>query len=213
MKVGILGTGNMAEALAKAWQRAGHTVVIGGRSAQKAAALAVRLGTGVTAAPPAEVPSGADAVVLAVSWEGIDELLSQAGAGSGNLSGATLIDCTNAIDFATGVLKPGSGSAAEHVAQRAPGAHVVKALHLYAGQSWLTPSPDGAPPRVVAMCGDESAALEVTGQLIRDLGGKPVVLGGLDRSRQLEDVAGFVVRLVGLGVNPVTAIPAVAGLS
>jgi 8-hydroxy-5-deazaflavin:NADPH oxidoreductase len=39
--------------------------------------------------------------------------------------------------------------------------------------------------------------------------GQVVVIGGLERGRQLEEVAGFVVRLVGLGVDPATAIPAV----
>jgi 8-hydroxy-5-deazaflavin:NADPH oxidoreductase len=211
MRIGILGTGSMAAALAQAWVRAGHTVALGGRSAAKAAALAERLGDGVTATAPGDLSRGSDAVVIAVSWDGIDDALKAAGAPEGYLAGTTLIDCTNAVDFASGRLIPASGSAVEYIAGVAVGANVVKALHLYAGQSWLTPVPSDAPPRVVAMCGNDKAALDIAGELVRDVGGAPVVIGGLERGRQLEEVAGFVVSLVRAGINPVTAIPAVTG--
>lgn len=118
-----------------------------------------------------------------------------------------MIDCTNAVDYASGKLKPEDGSAAEHVAAVAAGAHVVKALHLFAGTSWLTPDGHGQPPRTVAICGDDLTALENASQLIRELGGMPAVIGGLDHARQLEDVAGFVMQLVAAGHNPITAVP------
>ncbi|MEC3995531.1 hypothetical protein VSR01_19150 [Actinacidiphila sp. DG2A-62] len=44
-------------------------------------------------------------------------------------------------------------------------------------------------------------------QLVRDVGARPVVLGGLDRARQLEEVAGFVIALALNGTDPSTAIP------
>lgn len=186
LRIGILGTGTMATALAEAWTRAGHEILVGGRRA----------------APPADVVAASDAVLLAVSWSGVDAMLDLAGPG---LAGKPLIDCTNAVDFATGRLLPPSGSAAEHIAERS-GAHVVKALHLFAGTSWLT---DAGTPRTVAICGDDAAALALTERLIRDLGGTPATLGGLDRARQLEDVAGFVMGLVATGHDPATAVPAV----
>jgi 8-hydroxy-5-deazaflavin:NADPH oxidoreductase len=63
--------------------------------------------------------------------------------------------------------------------------------------------------RTVAMCGDDPSALDVASVLVRGLGGQPAVLGGLDRARQLEEVAGFVIRLVSRGFNPATTIPSV----
>jgi hypothetical protein len=36
--------------------------------------------------------------------------------------------------------------------------------------------------------------------------------GGLDHARQLEDVAGFVMRVVASGYNPTTAVPSVEPL-
>ena len=112
----------------------------------------------------------------------------------------------NPVDYATGQLKPASGSAAELVARVATGAHVVKALHLFAGASWPYVGPQDEVP-VVAICGDEPSALDRTTALIRDLGGRAGVVGGLTSARQLEEAAGFVMRIVASGHNPRFAVP------
>jgi predicted dinucleotide-binding enzyme len=122
-------------------------------------------------------------------------------------AGKAVIDCTNAVDYASGMLKVACGSAAEHIAGMAVGGHVVKALHLFAGTSWLSAPADGQRARTVAICGEDSAAIEIAAELIRDLGAVPAVIGGLDHARQLEDAAGFVMRLVAAGCNPTTAVP------
>jgi predicted dinucleotide-binding enzyme len=57
------------------------------------------------------------------------------------------------------------------------------------------------------MCGDDPAALRTVGQLASDAGGGPAVLGPLDRSRQLEEVAGFVIGLAFAGADPRSASP------
>lgn len=199
MRIGILGTGTFAGALATGWARAGHDIVIGGRSPAKAEALAEKVG-GV-ARPLADLPDGADAVLLAVTWTGVDEVLSAVG----SLTGIPLIDPTNPVDHGVGVHKL-DGSFAGHVAERAPGALVVKAFQLFPAALWTAP---GTGKATVAMCGDDSRALDVVGSLVRDVGGTPAVLGGLDRARQLEEVAGFVIGLAFAGVDPRSAVPAV----
>lgn len=95
----------------------------------------------------------------------------------------TVIDCTNAVDYADGLRKLPTGSAVEHIAERAVGSHVVKALHLFAGTSRLAPTPTGQPKRTVAMCGDDDAALGSAAELVRDLGGVPAVPGLRTRPR------------------------------
>jgi 8-hydroxy-5-deazaflavin:NADPH oxidoreductase len=61
----------------------------------------------------------------------------------------------------------------------------------------------------VAICGDDPVALQVVSELVRDVGGAPAVLGSLDRVRQLEEVAGFVIGLAFAGTDPNSAIPRV----
>ncbi|MBL7255547.1 NADPH-dependent F420 reductase [Paractinoplanes lichenicola] len=205
MRIAILGTGTFATALATGWTRAGHDVNIGGRSPQRAAAAAEA--SGAHYGPLPDIVKDADAVLLSVRWEGIADILTAVGAPDGSLTGKPLIDPTNAVDHGIGVLRTDPGRAiAQRVAELAPGAHVVKALHLFPSTRWTAPT---SPPVTVPICGDDPAPLQTVSSLIRDIGGTPVVFGGLDRARQLEEVAGFVITLAFAGINPQLAIPAV----
>lgn len=207
MRIGILGTGTLAAALGEGWARAGHEVAIGGRSHVKAEKLAERLGHGVLAVAPREAVIGRDAVLLAVSWDGVEDMLGLVGTSEGLLEGTPLIDPTNAVAHGVGTLLTEAGeSMASRIAGLAPGAHVVKAFHLFPAGQW-TGSLGGGQSRVtVAMCGDDSAALHVVGELVRDVGGTPAILGALDRVRQLEEVAGFVIGLAFAGFDPNSAV-------
>jgi 8-hydroxy-5-deazaflavin:NADPH oxidoreductase len=210
MRIGILGTGTLAEALGRGWTQAGHQLVIGGRSRAKADALAERLGGTARAATPREAVAGRDAVLLAVLWAGVEEILYSAGAADGTLAGTALIDPTNAVEHGVGVLLTKQGAAADRIATYAPGAHVVKAFHLFAADQWTSRPASGVhdgPAPTVAICGDDATALRVTGELIRDVGGLPAVIGPRSRARQLEEVAGFVIGLAFAGFDPASAVP------
>jgi predicted dinucleotide-binding enzyme len=208
MRIGILGTGTLATALGEGWARAGHAVVIGGRSQAKAEELAERLGHGVHAATPRETVAGRDAVLLAVSWDGVEDMLGSVGASDGVLAGIPLIDPTNAVTHGVGTLLTGHGeSMAGRIAGLAPGARVVKAFHLFPADQWTNPPGDDRPRVTVAMCGDDTTALNVVGELVRDVGGVPATVGALSRVRQLEEVAGFVIGLAFAGFDPGSAVP------
>ncbi|AHH17076.1 putative oxidoreductase [Nocardia nova SH22a] len=203
MRIAILGTGAMAAALGGGWVRAGHDVVVAGRSPDRAHVLATALGT--RAVPVGEAVTGADAVLLAVAHTGVADVLRAAGATTGALTGTTLIDPVNAMDHGGGPLRvPGGGSHAQRVAALAPGAHVVKAFHLFPSTRWTEPASE---PLTVPLCGDDAAALRTTGRLVRDLGAEPVVFGDLSRARQLEETAGFVISLAFTGIDPASAVP------
>ncbi|MEO3749103.1 NAD(P)-binding domain-containing protein [Streptomyces sp. B6B3] len=215
MRIGILGTGALAAALGEGWVRAGHAVVIGGRSPARAERLADRLGGGARAVPPREAVVGRDAVLLAVPWDAAEDMLRLAGASDGSLAGTPLIDPTNAVAHGVGVLLTEDGEPmARRIAGLAPGAHVVKAFHLFPAAQWTGTGAGPGTANVslvtVAMCGDEPAALDVVSELVRDVGGTPAVLGALDRVRQLEEVAGFVIGLVFAGCDPGSAVPRAA---
>jgi hypothetical protein len=206
MNIGILGTGNLAVALGRAWGSSGHAVVIVGRNPMHGENTARQIGGSATAAAPADFARLVDVVVVAVAYDGLGDALHLIGADHGSLNGKPVIDCTNAIDYVTGRLKPQTSSAAEFVASTATGANVVKALHLFAGASWPYTGPQSSSP-VVAICGDSPGALECAAVLITALGGRSVVIGGLESARQLEEAAGFVMRMVAAGANPTLAVP------
>lgn len=205
MRIAILGTGLLAAALGARWTRAGHVVTVAGRSLVKAQTLAARLGGNARATTVREAVVGVDAVLLAVAWTGVEDILTGAEASAGALAGTTLIDPTNAVAHGVGVLTtPAGRSGAQHVAALAPGAHVVKAFHLFPAEQWNDPE---SLPVTVTICGDHPHALRVTETLARDAGAETAVLGGLDRARQLEEAAGFVIGLAFKGFDPRAAVP------
>jgi hypothetical protein len=102
MRIGILGTGTLAGALGTSWARAGHDLVVGGRSRLKAQELAERLGGAARAGTPREAVTGRDAVLLAVLCEGAQDILASAGAAEGALDGTPLIDPTNDVEHGVG---------------------------------------------------------------------------------------------------------------
>ncbi|HWD81927.1 MAG TPA: NAD(P)-binding domain-containing protein [Kribbella sp.] len=179
MRIGTLGNGLMAQALAGGWIRAGHTVMIGGRSAERAAEVAERVG----AVPGTleEAASYGDAVLLAVPAEVAVEVARLVP------DGTILVDCTNAIDPRDFTLA--QASVAEAVSDAAgPGVSVVKAFNLAADTVWRNPPPGLGVP----LCGDE-AEVEVVAELVRDLGCVPVLAGGLVRAKLLEATAALVI--------------------
>ncbi|MGH8882171.1 MAG: NADPH-dependent F420 reductase, partial [Stackebrandtia sp.] len=185
---------------------AGHSILVTGRSADRMKAAAEQVGAAATPVGPDQFAERADVVVVAIAWDGLAEALRLVGGPAGSLAGKTVIECTNPVDYTTGRLFPETGSAAELVASLSAGAHVVKALHLFAGASWpFTGEADTSP--VVAICGDDADALKRTATLIADLGARTAVLGGLATARQAEEAAGFVMRVVAAGANPRLAVP------
>jgi len=205
VKIGILGTGNLAVTLGCAWS-ASHTLLLTGRNPQHAADAADRIGAAAEAVDPGDIAGRADIIVVAVAWDGLAQALSLVGAADGALAGKVVLDCTNPVDYATGRLIPDSGSAAEVIARAAVGAHVVKALHMFAGSSWPFTGERASAP-VVAICGDDADALDQARSLIADLGGRAAVIGTLASARQAEETAGFVMRVVAAGANPRYAVP------
>ena len=204
MRVTILGAGNLAQALGHGWSKAGHELIVASRRYQRAEALAGRLGPAARAEPPRVAVRDTDAVLLAVPWAAVPDALRDAGGTTGALAGVPLIDPTNPVEHGVGeLLVPAGRSAAQRIAELAPGAHVVKAFHLLPAGHWSSP---GAGSAIVPLCGDDPDALSTVEALVTDLGARPVVLGPLARARQLEEAAGFVIGLAFRGMDPARAV-------
>ncbi|MET7622403.1 NAD(P)-binding domain-containing protein [Streptomyces sp. NPDC005408] len=200
MRISILGTGNMGDALGTQWARAGHELTVAGRDMDKAAALARRLGPAARAGTWAEAAAFGDVVLLAVRDHGIPAVLEAVGAADGALRGRVLIDCTNpVVPGAFTLVEPHSSSMAARIAQRAVGAHVIKAFNLCHADVWrMTPPLFHGRPLSVPLCGDDRDALSTVSSLVSDLGCVPVLGGGLERAGLLESTAAF---MMGLWIN------------
>jgi NADPH-dependent F420 reductase len=128
--VGVLGgTGDQGRGLAFRLAKAGQKVVIGSRSAERAAAAAAELGLGIEGADNADCALRSDVVIIAVPWEGHARTLEGL---RDELAGKLVIDCVNPLGFdrkGAYALKPGEGSAAEQAAALLPDSRVTAAFH------------------------------------------------------------------------------------
>jgi 8-hydroxy-5-deazaflavin:NADPH oxidoreductase len=181
MRIGTLGNGLMAEALAGHWVRAGHEVMIGGRTLERAEELARRIGA--KAGSLQEAATYGEVVLLAIPAEVAVDTVSALEIGPSRV----LVDCTNAVDHRDFTLaRP---AMAEAISHGVPQARVVKAFNLAADTVWRQPLPGLGVP----VCGDDQAAIEQVGTLVRDVGCEPVPAGGLNRARLLEATAALAI--------------------
>jgi 8-hydroxy-5-deazaflavin:NADPH oxidoreductase len=203
VRIGILGSGRMAAALAPHWVHAGHEVLIGGRSADRAAALASKIGS--RAGTLREAAEFGAACLLAVRSEGLVPTLEAAGGPDGTLASKAVVDCGNAVHLADfSQVRWDGRSLAEHAEFLAVGARVVKAFNLCHADVWRLDPPQFDGRRLaVPYCGAD-AAKAVARTLIEDVGGRPVDVGDLSQARHLEAMAIPVIRLLVGGAGPHT---------
>ncbi|MEU3983407.1 NAD(P)-binding domain-containing protein [Streptomyces sp. NPDC026672] len=206
MKIGVLGTGGMADALATHWARAGHQVTIGGRDTAKADLLAERVGAGAASAGLRDAAEAGDVVLAALPFASGASVVGELRTA---LKGKTLVDCSNPVGPGFRLLTEGGPSAARQLAEAAPGAHVVKAFNLCHEDVWRMRPPvfDGR-PLAVPICGDDRRSLAYVRELVRDAGCEPVSGGGLDRAGLLEATAALFIALwVGEGADAQAIAP------
>jgi hypothetical protein len=200
MKIAIIGTGNVGGALARAWTRWGHEIVLGARDAgsDKVKALLSELGVQATAAGIAEAATAADVIVLAAAWQATEEIIRQLG----DLRGRIVIDTNNPLLPGLAGLSIGTNdSAAEHIARWAAGAKVVKAFN-HIGAAQMGNPQFGDQTATIFICGDDAAAKQTVGGLLHDIGFDVVDAGPLTAARVLEPLALLWIKLVyqqGLG--------------
>lgn len=187
MKLGILGIGNVGGALGQAWARQGHQIMFGVRTLQsdKIQALLKTIGPGASVGSVAEAAAFGQVAVLAVPWSAVEGVLQAAG----NLEGKILIDCTNPfLPGGAGLAVGHSTSAAEQIANWAPGAHVVKAFNSTGSGNMANPD-YGPQAATMFFCGDETSSKAAVAKLGQELGFDMVDAGPLASARLLEPLA------------------------
>jgi 8-hydroxy-5-deazaflavin:NADPH oxidoreductase len=195
MRVGILGSGLMGGKLGTIFARAGHEVVFSySRSQKKLTKLARDAKGSARAGTPREAAKDADAILLAVNWSQLDDVLKQAG----DLSGKVIVTCSlplNADNSEFVIAHTSSG--AEELAKRAPGARVVAAWNTVPSEVLFNvfAARNKAPRPSLLYCGDDSSAKKVAAGLIGDVGYEPVDVGSLRMARYLEPFAMVVAQL------------------
>jgi 8-hydroxy-5-deazaflavin:NADPH oxidoreductase len=207
MDITIIGTGNMSRGIATRALAGGHSVTLLGHSDGSAEALAGDLSGVVRAGTVGDALAG-DVVVLAIPYGAIDDIVGQYG---DQLVGKTVVDITNPVDFGSFTpLNVEAGSAAAEIAQKAPGAKVVKAFNTTFAGTLAAGNVAGQPLDVFIASDDEGAKAAVR-ELVEAGGLRAVDAGGLGRAHELEAL-GYLHMAVqgGLGTGFASAVKIVA---
>lgn len=187
MRLTIVGNGSMARGIAIRALAGHHEVVIAGRSEARARSLAEALAdTGRAVSQSLAEPITGDVVVLAVPYHATGDVLVRL---RSQLAGRIVVDVTNPVnETCDNLITPFGSSAAEQIARQLPsGSTVVKAFNTTFARTLTTGEISGQPLDVFIASDDGDATAGVAA-LVRDGRMRPVVVGPLARSRQLEQL-------------------------
>jgi 8-hydroxy-5-deazaflavin:NADPH oxidoreductase len=188
MKVGVLGSGDVAKALSRGFVKHGHQVMLGTRDAGKLADF-VGKNQGAQAGSFAEAAKFGDLAVLAV--KGTMALDALKAAGAANLSGKPVIDATNPIAEAppaNGVLRFFTNldqSLMERLQDALPDAHFVKAYNSVGNAMMVNPEFKGGKPTMF-ICGNDDKAKAVVRSINDQFGWETADMGKAEAARAIE---------------------------
>ena len=186
MRIGILGSGLMGAKLGTIFARAGHEVVFSyARSERKLKRLARQANGSARAGTPGDAARDADALLLAVHWSRVDDVLNQAG----DLSGKVIVTCSLPMnDDDTDLVIAHTSSGAEALAKKVRRAHIVSAFGTVPSEVLFSvfEARRKAKRPTLVYCGDHQGAKKVAATLINDVGFDPVDAGPLRIARYTE---------------------------
>jgi predicted dinucleotide-binding enzyme len=191
MKIGIIGSGEVAQSLGTGLAAAGHDVMLGTRTPDKKAMSAWKKQTKKhgSVGNTTEAANFGDIVILAVAWHAAEDILEQI---RPELPGKVVIDVTDPLIWAEGeapTLSVGLNmSGGEIVQQSLPDSHVVKTLNYISHSHMVMPDYKQGTP-IMFYCGNNASAKKEVLGLLSDLGWKDLVdLGDITKSRLLEQL-------------------------
>jgi predicted dinucleotide-binding enzyme len=186
-KYGVLGSGVVAQVLARGLKQHGYDVRIASRSEGKLADFSRE--SGIAAGTFARVAAWAEVIVLAVKGTAAESALRQAGAE--NLRGKVIIDTTNPLADeppVDGVLRVFTGpneSLMERLQAAFPDGRFVKAFNSVGNGLMVNPSLPGGRPTMF-YCGNDASARATVARLLEQFGWEPADMGTAAGARAIE---------------------------
>ena len=188
MKIGVLGSGDVAKVLGSGFLKHDHQVMMGTRDTSKLSAW-LEMNPGGQLGSFAETARFADLIVLAVKGTASSEALRAAGAE--NLKGKTVIDATNPIaDLppVNGVLQfftDINESLMEQLQREFHGAHLVKAFNSVGSVRMVNPTFENGPPTMF-ICGNDEQAKQSVTRVLEQFGWEAADMGRAEAARAIE---------------------------
>lgn len=205
MKLGVLGSGLVAQAIAGKLVERGHEVVVGTRDPAKLAEWRSQAGVRAQVGSFADAAAFGEMVFNCTSGTGSLNALQMAG--EMNLNGKVLIDIANPLDFSHGMLPTlavcNTDSLGEQIQRAFPAVKVVKTLNTVNANLMVNPSLLAGEHDMFVCGNDEDARAQVIAFLKSEFGWKSVIdLGDISAARAMEMVLPIWLRLWGTLQTP-----------
>ncbi|RIV37945.1 NADPH-dependent F420 reductase [Micromonospora radicis] len=203
LTVGIIGgTGDQGRGLAYRFARAGQPVLIGSRSAERAAQSAAEIAAlpgvpagGVTGTDNDEVARRSDVVIIAVPWDGHAATVA---ALAEPLAGKIVVDCVNPLGFdkqGPYALPVPEGSAVQQAAALLPDSRVCAAFNHVSAPLLADPEIDRIDLDVL-ICTEQRELVDVVAALAARIPGMRGVYAG--RLRNAHQIEAFTANLIAI---------------
>lgn len=207
MKIGVLGTGMVGNAIATKLVKLGHDVNMGSRTANNAKAGEWVKASGAKASQGTFAQAAAFGEIIFNCTHGMASLEALRQAGAENLKGKIIVDISNALDFSKGMPPTlsicNNDSLAEQIQRAFPDTKVVKTLNTVNCILMVNPSLVKGDHDLFISGNDAQAKAKVTEILKSWFGWKSVIdLGDISTARGTEMLLPLWVRLMGLFQSP-----------
>ena len=186
-KIGIIGSGQVAQVLASGFAKYGHTVMIGSRDVSKLNEWKSKSGTDVRTGSVADTASFGEVIVLAVKGSAAEKVVQGA---AGALANKVILDTTNPIADVppeNGVLKyftDMNESLMEKLQKIVPSARFVKTFSSVGNSLMVNPKMDNKPSMFI--CGNDDEAKKVVKGFLDQFGWETEDMGKVQAARAIE---------------------------
>jgi predicted dinucleotide-binding enzyme len=196
-KIGVIGAGHIGGTIGGLWVKAGHPVLFSSRHPEELKDLVTGLGPLAQAGSVADAIAFGDVLFVAVPYAALPQIGRDYAAA---LKGKVVLDACNAVQARDGdIAKEAERNGIGVTSQKyLAGTHLVRAFNTMSYMTFAREANRPDPRLAIPIAGDDSEAVEVAGDLVRDAGFDPVVVG------KLADAARFQRGAPGYG-QPVTA--------
>jgi predicted dinucleotide-binding enzyme len=185
LKIGVIGSGHIGGTIGGLWVKAGHSVLFSSRHPEELKGLVAELGSLARAGTVAQAIAFGDALLIAVPYRALPEIGKDYGDA---LKGKIVLDACNAVPARDGsiadeVERDGIGVTSE---KYLAGTRLVRAFNTLSYTIFAHEANRPDPKLAVPIAGDDSDAVRVAADLVRDAGFDPVVVGKLADARRFQ---------------------------
>jgi predicted dinucleotide-binding enzyme len=190
-KIGVIGSGHIGATIGGLWVKAGHPVLFSSRHPDELKDLVAQLGPLAQAGSVADAIAFGDVVFLAVPYGAVPQIGRDYGSA---LKGKIVLDACNAVqsrdgDIAQEVERDGIGVTSQ---KYLAGTKLVRAFNTMSYMIFAREANRPDPRLAIPIAGDDPTAVKTAGELVRDAGFEPVVVGKLvDAARFQRGAPGY----------------------